>query len=150
MLCGLCTAATAQEYSRFLSCTGTFSADDGKEREAHADFGLRYNNRTAMIQGSNVLPVGEVLHYLPTPTNYTMTYLLRRHGTSVLAMPGWFQSTVLVAYPNLKRLNQIRLSLNRQSGVLEGKMLNEEDEVLGGFTMRCASQSGQEVEAPRF
>lgn len=141
--------AGAQEYSRFLSCAGSFSADD-KPREAHADFALRYNSRTALIQGSNVLPVGEILRYVPTPANYSMTYLLRPQGTKVLVVPGWFHHTILVAYPNLKRLNQIRLSLNRQTGVLEGKMLNEEDELLGSFTMQCTSKSEQDVGAPKF
>lgn len=142
-------SAGAQEYSRFLSCAGSFSADD-KPREAHADFALRYNSRTALIQGSNVLPVGEVLRYVPTPASYSMTYLLRPHGTKVLVVPGWFHSTILVAYPNLKRLNQIRLSLNRQTGVLEGKLLNEEDELLGSFTMQCSSKSEQDVGTPKF
>ena len=139
----------AQEYSRFLSCAGNFIAD-GKPAEAHADFALRYNNRTALIQDSNVLPVGEILRYVPTPTTYSMTYLLRRQGTDVVVVPGWFQNTILVAYPNLKRLNQIRLSINRQRGVLEGKILNEEDELLGSFTMQCTSQSEQDVGTPKF
>ena len=150
MLLGMTSQiAMAQEYSRFLSCVGTFAAEN-RPREVHADFALRYNNRTALIQGSNVLPVGEVLRYVPTPTSYTMTYLLRRKGTQALVVPGWFENTVLVAYPNLRRLNQIRISLNRQTGGLEGKMLNEVDEVLGAFTMRCTSQSEEEVEAPKF
>jgi hypothetical protein len=148
-LAAAASAAAAQEYSRFLSCAGTFTAEE-KQREAHVDFALRYNNRTALIQGSNVLPVGEVLSYVPTPASYSMTYLLRPRGTQVVVVPGWFQNTLLVAYPNLKRLNQIRLSLNRQSGVLEGKMLNEEDELLGAFTMQCKSMSEQDVGAPKF
>jgi len=142
--------AGAQEYSRFLSCNGSFVAGDKPPRDAHAELALRYNNRTALIQGSNVLPVGEILHYVPTPATYSMTYLLRRQGTQVLVVPGWFQNTILVAYPNLKRLNQIRMSVNRQNGVLEGKMLNEEDELLGAFTMQCKSITEKDVEAPKF
>ena len=145
----LAGSAGAQEYSRFLSCNGSFVADD-RQREAHAELALRYNNRTALIQGSNVLPVGEILHYVPTPASYSMTYLLRRQGTQVLVVPGWFQNTILVAYPNLKRLNQIRMSVNRQNGVLEGKMLNEQDELLGAFTMQCKSVTEKDVEAPKF
>jgi hypothetical protein len=142
-------AAAGQEYSRFLSCAGNFTAE-GRQQAAHADFALRYNNRTALIQGSNILPVGEVLHYVPTPAHYSMTYLLRPQGTKVFVVPGWFHSTILITYANLKGLNQIKLSLNRQTGVLEGKMLNEEDELLAAFQMQCESQTEQDVVSPKF
>lgn len=141
--------AQAQEFSRFISCKGQFTAED-KTRDAFADFALRFNSRLALIQGSNILPVGERLAYTPTPANYSMTYILRRQGTQALVVPGWFQNTILIAYPNLKRLNQIRLSINRQTGALEGKMLNEEDELLAGFTMMCESRSEAEMGAPKF
>jgi len=150
VLAAAAAGASAQEYSGFLNCNGSFVADDKPPRDAHAEFALRYNNRTALVQGSNVLPVGEILHYVPTPATYSMTYLLRRQGTQVLVVPGWFQNTILVAYPNLKRLNQIRMSVNRQNGVLEGKMLNEQDELLGAFTMQCKSVTEKDVEAPKF
>ena len=144
-------AATAQEYSRFLSCEGKFSPDGrGKPVNANVDFALRLNNRTALIQASNVMPVGEKLRFVPTPANYSMTYILRPRGTRVIVVPGWFQNTILVAYPNLQRLNQIRLSLNRQTGVLDGKMLNEEDEVLGSFRMDCTSKSEEDVGPAKF
>ena len=144
-----CATAQAQEFSRYLSCKGQFTADD-KTRDAHADFALRFNGRTALIQSSNVLPVGERLQYVSTPANYSMTYRLRPQGTKALVVPGWFQNTILIAYPNLKRLNQIRLSIDRQSGVLEGKMLNEEEELLTAFTMQCTSMSEAEIGAPKF
>jgi hypothetical protein len=147
---GIVADARAEEYSQYLSCAGTFVSAGKPAREANADFALRYNNRTALIQGSNVLPVGEILRYVPTPAVYTMTYLLRPQGAKVIAVPGWFQSTILVHYPNLNRLNQIRLSINRQSGKLEGKMLNEEDELLGQFSMQCDSQNEQDIAPPKF
>lgn len=149
LLLAATASASAQEYSRFLSCAGQLLAD-GKEREAHADFALRYNNRTALIQASNILPVGEKLTYVPTPANYSMTYLLRPVGTKVLVVPAWLQTTILAFYPNLKRLNQIRMSINRQTGVMEGKLLNEQDELLGSFNMQCNSKSADEVGAPKF
>ena len=141
--------AAAQEYSRFLGCAGTFVADS-KPREAYIDLALRINSRKALIQGSNVLPVGEILDFVPTPANYSMTYLLRPRGTKVLTVPGWFQNTILIFYPDLQRLNQIRLSVNRQSGVLEGKMLNEDDEMLGAFTLQCRSQSEKDIGPAKF
>lgn len=152
LLVGAVTAAAdaeAQEYSRFVSCTGSFAAD-GKTSEANVDLALRFNSRTALIQSSNVLPVGEALRYVPTPANYSMTYLLPPNSTQVLVVPGWFQNTILVAYPNLKRVKQIRLSIDRQTGLLNGKMLNQDDEVLATLAMTCRSQSEEEIGAPKF
>ena len=150
LLAVVCAApAGAQEFSRFLQCAGTFAAGD-KSAPAHADFALRLNNRTALIQGSNVLPVGERLAYVPTPTTYSMTYRLPARGTTVIALPGWFQHTILVLYPDLRRLNQIRMSIDRQTGVLEGVVLNEEEQALASFAMQCKSRSEEEVGAPKF
>lgn len=139
------TPAGAQEFSRFLTCSGTFSAEGGAPRQATADFALRMNTRTALIEASNLLPVGQTMNFVPTPGRYTMTYLLPARGTRVVGMPGWFASTILVFYPDLKRLNQIRLSIDRQTGALEGKMLNERDELLSGFEMTCRAR---DAEAP--
>ena len=141
--------AQAQEFSRYLQCEGTFSAGE-KTAAAHADFALRFNNRTALIQRSNVLPVGERLSYTPSPKTYSMTYRLRAQGTAVVALPGWFRTTVFVLYPDLRRLNQIRVSIDRQTGALEGEVLNEEEQSLGGVKMQCQSQSEQDVGAPKF
>lgn len=138
--------ARAQEFSRFLTCSGTFSAEGGAPRQAHADFALRMNTRTALIEGSNLLPVGETMNFIPTPGRYTMTYLLAPFGTRVVGMPGWFASTILVFYPDLKRLNQIRLSIDRQTGAMEGKLLNERDELLTGFEMTCRAR--EQSDAP--
>lgn len=145
----LCGPAQAQEYSRFLGCKGSLTADN-KTHDAFADFALRLTGRRALIQASNMLPVGEILDYVPTPANYSMTYRLRPVGTQVLTMPGWFQTSALVFFPNLKRLNQIRLSVNRQTGQLNGSLFNEEQEALGVFTMQCSSQSEEEIGKPKF
>jgi hypothetical protein len=142
-------AADAQEYSRFLQCEGTFA---GSERSvpAFADFALRFANRTALIQRSNVLPVGEKLQVVPTPASYSMTYRLPERGTTVVALPGWLQSTVLVLLPDLQRLNQIRIGIDRQTGALQGTLLNEREQGLGSFRMQCQSRSEQDVGAPKF
>ena len=143
------SAADAQEYSRFLACRGNVVAD-GLTKPAELDLALRVNSRTALIQASNVMPVGEIMRYVPTPANYSMTYLLWPQGVRALVVPGWFSSTVLVAYPNLRRLNQIRLSINRQTGALHGRLLNEEDALLAEFRMQCESQAEEEVRPPKF
>lgn len=142
-------AAQAQEYSRFLTCEGQFTGA-GEARPAHLDLGLRFNSRTALVMRSNVLPVGEKLSYVPTPTTYTMTYRLAPQGTTLVNVPGWLQSTVLVFLADLKRLNQIRLSVDRQTGALEGEILNEKERSLGEFKMQCRSRSAEEVGAPKF
>ena len=142
-------AAQAQEFSRFLHCEGALAAP-ARPLAAHADFALRFNNRTALIQRSNVLPVGETLRYVPTPALYSMTYRLPAQGTQVLALPGWFYSSVLVFDPDLKRLNQIRISIDRQTGALDGTVLNEAEQVLASFAMQCKSMSEEEVGTPKF
>lgn len=141
--------AAAQEFSRYLGCEGQFSAG-GKTLPAHADFALRFANRTALVQRSNVLPVGERLQYTPSPASYSMTYRLPATGTTVVALPGWLRSTVLLLLPDPRRLNEIRLSVDRRTGALEGALLNEEEQRLGDVTMQCRSRSEEDLGAPRF
>jgi hypothetical protein len=147
---GLGTASIdAQEFSRFLKCEGVVTAG-GQTARAHADFALRFNNRVALIQRSDVLPVGERLSFVASPATYSMTYRLPAHGTKVLAVPGWFSNSIVVLYPDLQRLNEIRLSIDRQSGELEGTLLNEAQSVLGALRMQCQSISEQDLPAPKF
>ena len=142
------SGAQAQEFSRFLQCEGTFSTEH-KTVPAHLDLALRFANRTALVQRSNLLPVGERLHYTPTPATYSMTYRLAAQGTTLVAIPGWLRSTVLVLLPDLLRLNQVRLSIDRQSGELQGQLLNEREHSLGALTMQCRSRSAEEVGPPK-
>lgn len=141
--------ASAQEFSRFLQCEGSFTGG-GQTVPAHADFALRFANRTALVQRSNVLPVGERLQYTPSPAAYSMTYRLPTQGTTVVAIPGWLRSTVLVLLPDLARLNQMRVSIDRQTGALAGTLLNEKEQSLGAFAMQCQSRSEEEIGAPKF
>ena len=81
------TSARAQEFSRFLACSGEFTAG-GQRIPAHADFALRFNNRTALVQRSNVLPVGERLLDHAAMFWYFVNHELaevRGPGASVLA-----------------------------------------------------------------
>ena len=57
-----CTSAWAAEFNLFLSCSGKLSAG-GKSKAATLDLAMRDNNETALIQRSNVMPVGERLHH---------------------------------------------------------------------------------------
>jgi hypothetical protein len=146
---GSAAPAAAQEFSRYLQCTGTMEAQ-GQQQPAHLDLALRFNNTTALIQRSNLLPVGERLVFTPSPVAYSMVYRLRQQGVRVWVVPGWVQNTVLVKLPNLDKINQIRLSIDRQTGGLEGVVLNEEDAQLAAFRMRCQSRSNDDMPAPKF
>jgi hypothetical protein len=141
--------ARSQEFSRFITCSGTFTAA-GQRSETFLDLALRQANFSATIQRSNVLPVGEALEVRESPVLYSMTYVLPRQGTQVLVVPGWFANTVFVHYPDLKRLNQIRLAIDRQTGALTGQVLNEADEVLGRTEMQCRARSAEELRAPKL
>jgi hypothetical protein len=141
--------AQAQEFSRYLRCEGALSVE-GKPAAANADFAMRFNNQTALIQRSNILPIGERLNYTASPFAYSMTYTLPAQGTQVLVVPGWFANTILIRYADLKKLNKIRLSIDRQSGALDGQMLNEEDQQLASFSMHCTAVSEQDVGAPKL
>ena len=140
-------ACPAQEFSLFLRCEGELAAAD-KPAPAHADFAFRFNNRTALIQRSNVLPVGERLEYVASPQVYSMTYRLPARGTRIVALPGWFYNTILVLHPDLERLNQIRISIDRQTGALDGEILNEAEQTLAKFAMQC--QPVTEAAQPKF
>lgn len=149
--------AGAQEFSRYLSCSGSVTARGpaagggrGGSREAHLDLALRQANSSATIQRSNLLPAGEAMDWLSTPTLYTMTYVLPRQGTQVWVAPGWFANTVLVHYPDLKRLNQVRLAIDRRTGALSGELLNEADELLASTEMRCRALSADERAEPKL
>lgn len=139
----------SQEFSRYLRCEGSLLAG-ANPVAAHADFALRFNNQSALIQRSNVLPVGERLAYTVSPFAYAMTLRLKPQGTQVWVMPGWFSNTILVKYPDLKKLNQIRIGIDRQTGVLNGALLNEEDQQLASFAMQCEALSEQDANAPKL
>jgi len=140
-------SAQGQEYSRFLQCTGSM-LDGDKTLPAHVDYAMRLNSRMALIQRSNVLPVGQSLKFVPTPYLYTMSYKLPAQGTQVVAASSWFQTTFLVLYPDLNKLNEIRVSIDRHTGALEGQLLNENAAVLATLQMTCKLESTDADSAP--
>lgn len=145
---GLATAlpAGAQEFHLYLQCQGTFSTA-GKSSPAQLLLALRDNNNTALIQKSNVLPVGERLRYVDTPAAYTLVWKLpAREQRPRLE----WQAGLLVAHPNLRKLDTIRLSIDRQDGSLEGELLNSADESLGTLALDCEPQAPGRQPAPKF
>lgn len=139
--------ACAQEFNLFLACTGKAQAG-GKTRPVHLDLAMRDNNETALIQRSNVLPVGERLQYRASPAAYSMVYRAPLAGTKVYH--DWYHGWLFTWQPNLKRLATIRLSIDRQSGDLEGEILNAEDQALGSLTLACEPKTLDDMPQPRF
>jgi len=142
-----CQAASAQEFNLFLGCSGKAAAGN-KTRQVYLDLAMRDNNETALIQRSNVLPVGERLKYRASPMAYSMVYRAPLVGTKVYH--DWYRGWLFTWEPNLKRLATIRLSIDRQSADLEGEILNAEDQVLGTLQMTCEPKTLEDMPQPKF
>ena len=140
----------AAEFNLFLRCQGELRAGD-QARPASLDLALRDNNQTALIQRSNVLPVGERLKYQASRASYTMLYKLPLPGTHVYtdwvngAWVGW-----VVWQPNLKRLATVRIAVDRQTAELEGELRDFNDESLGSLAMQCEPSNNDDTPEPRF
>lgn len=138
--------AHAQMYQLYLDCKGEIIAG-GHSKPADIQLALRDNNMTALIQRSNVLPVGDKMKYTASQSHYTATYVTPLYGTYVT---NWHHSWMFVWYPDFKRLKTTRLSIDRQTADLEGEMLGSEDELLGRMKMRCVPQTEADMPEPKF
>lgn len=139
--------AQAQEFHLYLLCRGD-ALVQGKSRPAHLDLALRDNNMSALIQRSNVLPVGERLRYEASPALYSMVAKAPAPGGVVFH--DWMRSEILVWAPTLKKLHTVRLSIDRQSADLEGEMLDGEGEPMGRLRMHCTPKTNEDIAAPKF
>ncbi|MEY4766103.1 MAG: hypothetical protein RI907_2776 [Pseudomonadota bacterium] len=139
--------AHAAEFNLYLKCKGEVQVG-GKSKPATLDLAMRDNNQTALIQRSNVLPVGERLKYQVSKASYTMLYKLPLPGTHVYT--DWVNGGWLVWQPNLKRLATIRIAVDRQSAELEGRLLDFNDESLGELAMQCEPSSNDDAPEPKF
>lgn len=139
--------AQAAEFSLYLNCKGKLSAG-GKTSDVKLNLAMRDNNRTALIQASDVLPVGERLNYVASELAYSMTYKTPVAGSRYYY--DWWNGAMFVIHPNLKKLATTRLSVDRQTAELEGEMLNVEGEVLGNIKMACDPKGMEDVPAPKF
>jgi hypothetical protein len=147
MALGIGTHALGAEFNLFLSCSGKLSTN-GKGKAATLDLAMRDNNETALIQRSNVLPVGERLHYKASPMAYSMVYKLPQPGTQYYN--DWVHGAWVVWQPNLKRLATIRLSVDRQTAELEGELLDFNDDSLGTVAMNCKPLTAEDMPEPKF
>jgi hypothetical protein len=139
--------AAADYFGLYLKCEGAVASKAGKTG-AHLDLALRDNNQSATIQRSNVLPVGEKLRYEVSPATYSMTYRSPKARTQLYY--DWLRGQLFVWDPSLQRLAYIRLSIDRQTGALEGDIRNSDDQSLAKIGMTCNKVDPQELPAPKF
>lgn len=139
--------ASAQMFHLYLKCTGEVQTQ-GKSRPAHVDLALRDNNMTALIQRSNVLPVGDRLRYEASPALYSMVAKAPSPGSVVFH--DWVRGEIFVWAPGLKQLKTVRLSIDRQSAELEGEMLDGKGDLMGRLRMRCDPKTNDDIPAPKF
>ena len=139
--------ANAADFFLFLKCEGKVAAK-GKTTPGQVQFALRDNNTTALIQQSNILPVGERLKYDASPVAYSMSYQVPRTETTVLY--DWWRGQIFIWQPSLKQVSKIRLSIDRQSGNLTGEMLNAKESQLATLAMVCEPINESDLPAPKF
>ncbi|MGB7304576.1 MAG: hypothetical protein WBD13_09885 [Burkholderiaceae bacterium] len=139
--------AKAQYYGLYLACQGAIIAD-GKSKPADLTLAMRDNNETALIQSSNVLPVGETVKYKTSLQAYTVNYRMPGHRTRYWY--NWYHGWIIGFYPNLKSLAWVRLSINRNSGKLSAKLQNVKGNSLGTLSMTCEGKQFDELPKPKF
>ena len=139
--------SSADYFSLYLKCEGMVSSGKAKTK-AHVDLAFRDNNYSALIQRSNILPVGEKMSYEVSPAAYSMTY--RAPGAHERVYYDWYRGYLFSWNPSLKRLALIRLSIDRQTGKLAGDILNNQDSTLARISMDCESISQEELPEPKF
>jgi hypothetical protein len=114
---------------------------------AHLELALRDNNMTAFVQRSNVLPTGERMKYTATQTHYAATYTA---GPTSRASVDWSGGWLLSWHAPFQKLAATRISIDRQTGHLEGEIVGPAGEVLGLMDMECEPRKEGEGPAPRF
>jgi hypothetical protein len=139
--------ASADYFSLYLRCDGQVTSAAGKTG-ANLDVALRDNNQSALIQRSNVLPVGEKLKYEVSPATYSMTFRSPQARTQLFY--DWYRGQLFAWDPSLKRLAYIRLSIDRQTGSLEGDIRNADDQSLARIGMQCQKVDQKDLPAPKF
>jgi len=146
-LLGAPSIASADYFSLYLRCQGQVTSSAGKNA-ANLDLAMRDNNQSALIQQSNVLPVGEKLKYEVSPATYSMTY--RAPAARTQLYYDWYRGQLFAWDPSLKRLAYIRLSIDRQTGNLQGDIRNSDDQSLARIGMTCQKADPASLPAPKF
>lgn len=137
----------AQEFGVYLACAGKLYAQ-GRAMPAHLDLALRRNSQLALIQRSDVLPVGERMKMEISPALYSMVYAAPRRNSTVWY--DWIRGSVFVWDPDLLKLQSVRLSVDRQTAALEGEMRDGAGVQLARLEMRCDPKNNDTVPEPKF
>jgi len=138
---------TAQEFGVYLKCSGQVQAN-GRSKNSHLDLALRRNSSLALVQSSDVLPVGDKMMLEITPAFYSMVFHAPVRTSAVYY--DWTRSTLFVWSPALRELQTVRISVDRQSAVLEGDMRDINDRSLGRLKMRCTPSDNDSAPEPKF
>jgi len=141
------TPSTAQEYGVYLSCTGQVQAN-GRSKSANLDLALRRNSSLAMIQRSDVLPVGDKMKLDITPAFYSMVF--RAPVPTSASYYDWMRGTLVVWSPVFRELQTVRISVDRQTAALEGDMRDINDRSLGVLKMSCKPSNNDSAPEPKF
>lgn len=139
--------ASADYFGLYLKCEGDVRSSAGRT-DANLDLAMRDNNQSAVIQRSNVLPVGEKLKYEVSPATYSMTFRSPQARTKLFY--DWYRGQLFAWDPSLKRLAYIRVSIDRQTGALEGDIRNSDDQSLARLGMTCQKVDQKDLPAPKF
>ena len=139
------TQGTAQEYGVYLNCSGQVQAN-GRSKSAHLDLALRRNSSLALIQRSDILPVGDKMKLDITPAFYSMVFHAPLRGSAVYY--DWTRGTLYIW--GLRELQTIRISVDRQSAALEGDMRDLNDRSIGRLKMHCKPSDNDSAPEPKF
>jgi len=137
----------AQEYGVYLNCSGQVLVN-GRSKSAHLELALRRNSSLALIQRSDVLPVGDKMKLDITPAFYSMVF--RAPVPTSASYYDWMRGTLIVWSPVLRELQTVRISVDRQSAALEGDMRDINDRSLGRIKMRCKPSDNDSAPEPKF
>ena len=138
---------TAQEYGVYLNCSGQVLAN-GRSRNASLDLALRRNSSLALIQRSDILPVGDRMKLEITPAFYSMVF--HAPVPTSASYYDWTRGTLIVWSPVFRQLQTVRISVDRQSAALEGDMRDINDRSLGRLKMRCKPSDNDSAPEPKF
>jgi len=143
----LAGAASAQEFGLYLFCRGQIETKLGA-KGAHLDLALRRNSALALVQRSDVLPVGEKMGLQISQAFYSMTFEAPLRDSRLYY--DWIRGALFVWDPDLQKLKTVRVSVDRQTAALEGEMIDGAGRQVARMSMRCDPRTNDTVQPPKF
>jgi len=139
--------SAAQEYGVYLICSGKVESG-GRSKDAHLDLALRRNSSLALVQQSDVLPVGDRMKLEITPAFYSMVFRAPLRNSVVYY--DWIRGSLFVWNPALREVQTARISVDRQTAALAGDLRDANDHSVGLLKMRCEAKDNSTVPEPKF